>query len=404
MKRRIRMISTAVGVLGGLAVALVFLSNWLQSGVKASSLVFSTVDTGSIEAGVSAYGKVVPAFEEVINSPVNSRVVEVYANIGDTVEVGTPLLKLDLQSIETDYQKLLDEEQMKRYQLEQQQVNDETYFSDQQMQIRIAEMKLDRMKADWQNERHLDSLGSGTADQVRQAELAYTIGRMELEQLRQKVDNERKVRQADRRVRLLDLEIFRKGMAEMRRTLEDARIRSPHKAVLTFVNSQVGVRVSQGEQVAIVSDLSHFRIEGELSDQYAERVSPGSKVLVRVNDKVFSGVVANVTPLSKDGIITFAVQLDEEVSSRLRPGVKADLFVVQSVLEKAVRIVNGSFYTGPGEYQLFVQEGDELVRRRVQLGECDFDHVEVISGLQPGQRVVMNDLTAYKDKPVLKIR
>ena len=58
MKRRIRMISTAVGVLGGLAVALVFLSNWLQSGVKASSLVFSTVDTGSIEAGVSAYGKV----------------------------------------------------------------------------------------------------------------------------------------------------------------------------------------------------------------------------------------------------------------------------------------------------------------------------------------------------------
>ena len=55
-----------------------------------------------IEVSVSASGKVVPAFEEIINSPINSRIVEVYRKGGDSVEIGTPILKLDLHSTETE--------------------------------------------------------------------------------------------------------------------------------------------------------------------------------------------------------------------------------------------------------------------------------------------------------------
>lgn len=75
----------------------------LRAGVEAKDLVFSTVDTGVIEVSVSASGKVVPAFEEIINSPINSRILEVYKKGGDSVDVGTPILKLDLQSTETEY-------------------------------------------------------------------------------------------------------------------------------------------------------------------------------------------------------------------------------------------------------------------------------------------------------------
>lgn len=403
-KRRIKI---ALSVVLGVAVlvgAVLWISGQLQTGVKQTSLVFYTVDSGTIETGVSAYGKVVPAFEERITSPVGSRIMEVYARVGDTVEVGTPLLRLDLQSIENDYKKLLDEEKMKCYQLEQQLGNDKIYLNDLDMQIRIAEMKLDRMKVDWSNERYLDSLGSGTADQVHQAELSYTTSRMELEQLRQKVENERQARRTELKIKQLDLEIFRRSMEEKRRTLEDARIRSPRQAVLTFVNTQIGAQVAQGEEVAVVSDLSHFRIEGSLSDTYADLIRIGAKVLVKVNDQVFPGMVSGVTPLSDNGMISFSVQLDDKVSSRLRPGVKADLYVVHAVRENAMRMVNASFYTGPGEYQLFVQDGDELVRRRVRLGECDFDHVEVLDGLKEGERVVVSDLSSYKDKMVLKIR
>ena len=75
--------------------------------MEAKDLVFSTVDKGVIEVSVSASGKVVPAFEEIINSPINSRIIEVYKKGGDSIDVGTPILKLDLQSTEIEYKKLL---------------------------------------------------------------------------------------------------------------------------------------------------------------------------------------------------------------------------------------------------------------------------------------------------------
>ena len=57
-----------------------------------------------------SYTHLVPAFEEIINSPITTRILEVYRKGGDSVDVGTPILKLELQSAETDYKKMLDEE------------------------------------------------------------------------------------------------------------------------------------------------------------------------------------------------------------------------------------------------------------------------------------------------------
>ena len=87
---------------------------------------------------------------------------------------------------------------------------------------------------------------------------------MELEQLRQQYANESKVKEADLKVKELEFNIFSKSLAEMKRTLDDAQIRSPRKAILTYINNQVGAQVAEGSQVAIISDLSHFKVEGEI--------------------------------------------------------------------------------------------------------------------------------------------
>ena len=100
----------AIGVAAVVCIAV--LISFMRSSVNRKDLVFSEVDNGTIEVSVSASGKVVPAFEEIINSPINTRIVEVYRKGGDSVDVGTPILKLDLQSTETEYKKLLDEEQI----------------------------------------------------------------------------------------------------------------------------------------------------------------------------------------------------------------------------------------------------------------------------------------------------
>ena len=182
---------SSIGAAGIILVGV--LISIMRTGVEKKDLVLSTIDKGMIEVSVSASGKVVPAFEEIINSPINSRIVEVYKKGGDSVEVGTPILKLDLQSTETEYKKLLDEEQMRRYKLDQLRVNNQTKLSDMAMQIKVSAMKLSRMKVELRNEHYLDSLGAGTTDKVRQAELSYNVAQLEYEQLQQQYKNEKEV-------------------------------------------------------------------------------------------------------------------------------------------------------------------------------------------------------------------
>ena len=394
---------SAIGVAGVIVVSV--LISLMRVGVEEKDLVFSTVDKGVIEVSVSASGKVVPAFEEIINSPINSRILEIYKKGGDSVEIGTPILKLDLQSTETQYQKLLDEEQMRRYKLDQLRVNSQTKLSDMAMQIKVSAMKLSRMKVELRNEHYLDSLGAGTTDKVRQAELSYNVAQLEYEQLQQQFKNEQEVAAAELKVQELDFNIFRKSLAEMKRTFEDAQIRSPRKAILTFINNQIGAQISQGEQVAVISDLSHFKVEGEIADTYGDRVAAGGKAIVKVGSEKLEGTVSSVTPLSKNGVISFSVQLKEDNNKRLRSGLKTDVYVMNAVKEDVLRIANASYYVGRGEYDLFVMTSDdEIVKRKVQLGDSNFEFVEVGSGLNPGDKVVVSDMTNYKNKNKLKVK
>ena len=403
-ERNKKIIRYGIGVVAGVALLSVLIS-LMRTGVKEKDLVFSTVDQGTIEVSVSASGKVVPAFEEIINSPINTRILEVYRKGGDSVDVGTPILKLDLQSTETEYRKLLDEEQMRDYKLQQLKVNNETKLKDLAMQVKVKEMTLNRMRVELRNERYLDSIGSGTTDKVRQAELSVNVAQLELEQLRQQYENEQEVLAAEYKVQELDFSIFRKGLAEMKRTLDDAQVRSPRKAILTYINDQIGVQVTQGTQIAIISDLSHFKVEGEIADTYGDRVAAGGKAIVKIGSEKLEGTVSSVTPLSKNGVISFTVQLQDDSNRRLRSGLKTDVYVMNAVKEDVLRLANASYYVGRGEYDLFVRTSEgELQKRKVQLGDSNFEYVEVVSGLEPGDQVVVSDMSQYKNKNKLKIK
>lgn len=395
-------------IIGGgvLAAGLVSLFIASRASVSREDLMIATVDTGTIETTVTGSGAVVPAFEEIINSPINSRIMEVYCKAGDSVDIDTPLLRLDLQSTETELNKLKDQIEIKNYELQQQKVNNSTRVSDLTMQVRVKEMAVNRLEVELRNERYLDSLGSGTGDRVRQAELAYNTGRLELEQMRQQLVNERKVTDAGLSVKNLDINIARKNLGEMSRTLDDAQIKAPRKATLTFINDQIGQKVSEGEKIAIISDLSHFKVDGEIADAYGDRIRVGSKAVVRIGRKErMDGTVSNVTPLSRNGVISFTVRLDNDADRHLRSGLRTDIYIMCDVMEDVRRIRNGSYYTGPGTYELFVFNGnDELVRRTVRLGDSNFEFVEVVDGLKEGDRVVVSDMKRFINSTSVKVK
>ena len=96
-------------------------------------------------------------------------------------------------------------------------------------------------------------------------------------------------------------------------------------------------------------------------------VATGNKVMVKIGSEKLNGTVSDITPLSKNGVISFTVQLDNDNHPRLRSGLKTDVYVMNAVKEDVMRIANGSYYVGKGDYELFVIKGGNLIKKKIRL-------------------------------------
>ncbi len=373
--------------------------------IDASKLKFSEVSTGNISISVPASGNIVPAYEQIINSPISSKILTICHRAGDVVEAGEPLLVLDLEAAKTEVGKQEDLLSVKQLEMEQQRANDETAIAKLEMQIQVGAMRLKQLEQEWLNEKYLDSIGSGTTDKVRQAKFALESARLEQEQLKVQTANERLVRKKAADVKRLEIEILAKETQMARKTLGDARILSPARATITSIAEKVGTQIQQGQQVAVVADLDQFKVQAEAPENYARSVTTGAPAKIRLSGKTISGHVAAVQPTSVNGLIKFDVVPDENNIAGFRPGTRPDIYVENGLKESVLRIENSNFYSRPGAYSLFVDRGDgTLERRSVTLGQASMDYIEVVDGLKQGERVVLNDMTNYKNENKLKLR
>lgn len=404
-KRKIKKIMTVAIPIVIIFVGIILSISFMAPSMKRESLDFITVDKGTVETSADASGKVVPAYELIITSPVATRIMEIYCHEGDNVKKGESLMKLDLASEETELQNLADQRMMKRYDTEQTILDSRTYLTNLEMQIKAKEMSVERLKTETSNERRLDSIGSGTGDRVREAELAYQTAVLELDQMRKQLHNEQLSHAAARKTKELEEGITAKNLAEKKRTLDDARIKAPAAATVTYLNSSLGTSISSGEKLAVLSDLNHFKILAQMPESNVDKLSLGSEVNVRVGKKALTGRIGTITPQSNNGVVSFTVLLDNDSDERLRSGVRAEINVLYDIKEGVVRIPNGSYYHGPGKYILFADNGEgALERREVILGDGNFDYVEVQSGLRPGEKVVKNDLSEYNNRKKINLK
>ncbi len=391
----------AVGT--GALLALIFLLG--GKSVKASDLNMGTVTTGPLATSVAASGKVEPAFEQIVSSPVASRILEIYVHGGDSVAAGQPLLRLDLQESETRLQQLADELQIKQNELSQLRLANHTALSDLEMQIEIKQMEVARMRIEVDNELRLDSIGSGTGERVRKARTELATGELQLAGLRSKLANERRRLAAAEEATALGVGNCRRDLEMMRHTMEQAQLPAPRAGVLTFVNTTIGATVGAGEKLAVVGDLSSYRVAGEVPEGSSFRVVPGADVEVRIGSERLTGTVESVEPQSVSGSVPFKVSLDQASHRRLRPGVRVQLYVAYGFKDSVLRIPYGGYYKGPGDYTLFVARGsDALERRNVTLGESNASFVEVVAGLSAGESVAVNDMKDFESYKSLTIK
>lgn len=404
-KERMKRIAKVAAVFIGLAAVIVAVVLLMGDSVRSSEIIIKKADRGTLESSVAASGKIVPLYEQAIVSPVSTRILEVYCNEGDTVDAGQSLLRLDLQAAETDLQRAADEVRMKKNEIEQASLSNETYLTDLEMRVKVKEMSLSHLEAEVANERRLDSIGSGTGDRIRQAELACSTARMELDQLRTQLANERKSYAASFRSKQLEGSISERNLAAMQRTVDDAGVKAPRKGTVTWLNKSLGTSIAAGEKLAVVSDLTHFKIEGEIAESSSGKLSVGAPVRVRINRNIVDGRISTVSPQSKDGMVQFTVFLDDDSGKLLRSGLRTELNVVYDVQDSVVRIPNGAYFLGAGSYSMFVKTADNrLERRTVSLGDSNFDYVEVRAGIKPGEEVVVSDMRKYDRRGSIKLK
>ena len=392
----------AIGVI--VIILFVVIINAFRAGISFATINTAVADRGPLEVSVMATGKVVPLYEEIISSPVSSKVLAVYKKSGDQLSTGDSILQLDLAATNTEFERQRDELAMKQSKIDQQRINAETQLAEMAMQIGIDSMRLQRSRVQLMNERYLDSIGASTVDKIRQAELDLQVQSMQYEQLKLKYANMQKTTQADLRIVELDYNIALKNFDLATKTMGDAQICAQREATVTWVNDQIGSTVAQGEQLVILSDLNHFKIEAEISDSYANKIAPGNKAVVVIGSDELEGIVGNVVPAIDNGIIKFTVMLDKNDDPKLRSGLKADVYVINATKDNVVRIANRSYYHGPGNYDLWCIVDGVAYQRNVVLGDNSNQYVEVVDGIKEGETVIVSDMSRYKNKSKLKIR
>lgn len=391
----------AVVVIVSLMTAAVLM---LRPGVDLAEMELSRAGYGDLDISLGAVGSVVPYYEEVITSPIQTKILEVYRKSGDVVSRGDTIMKLDLSSANVDFLADMDDIEIRKCKLEQYRTSFESNLKDIEMQIRIDEMQLRRMEAQLENEHYLDSIGASTKDKVKQRELEYEVAKLQFEQLKLKRENMENVARSDMKVYELEYKIALDRFSIKNKMLGEAQIVAPRNATLSWVNDQIGTNVSLGSQLAILSDLSRFKVNAEISDSYAGKFNVGDRVSVRIGETELSGSVANIVPAVSNGMVLFTVLLDDNMNAALRPGLRVDVFVVNSVRQNVLKIANRSYYSGAGEYELWVVMDGRLVRRDVVLGESSADEVEVIDGIKEGETVVVSSMSRFRDKDEIRIR
>ena len=402
-KRRLVTVAKIVIPILLLAVSLCILSSVISPSVKRNKLITAPAERGSIDATVTGSGTVVPAYEQIISSPITTTIDSVYISRGETVLKGQSILRLDNEEVLIQYQKVRDELELKRnrkqqliLRLQQSQEELEASHDIKEMQVRFLESQVER-------EKQLFEIGASNKTQIEQAELNLEIAGRELELLNKQQINRKAALEADLREIDLEIRIYENNLAEQQRMMDLSEARADRDGVVTWINDNIGATVVAGDQLARIADLKTFQIDARISDIHVNRVAPGGRVWVRVGKIRISGAISGVQPAIENGTVSFTVELDNPSHEILRPSLRVDVFVITATKIDVIRVKNGPFYNGLVDQSVFVLKGERAVRHVVDIGESNFDYVELVGDIEPGDEVVISDMSDYQHMQEVEI-
>lgn len=403
-KRRRKVILSVALIVLLLVTGLWLLQHSLSSSVKRSAITTAVVEKGDVENTLTATGEILPEFEEVITSPINAVIKNVLLDAGTAVNAGQSVLELDKEFTKLELEKLKFQLELKQNDITKLKLQLDKSFYDLKANDSIKQLKINSLQAAVQDARRLFKAGGGTREEVEQAELDLKVAQLEKRQLENEIRNKQMTMHADMRASEIAAQIQYKDLDELERKLVQANIVATRNGVITWVNKNIGSKISEGESLVKVANLGSFKIVGHISDAFADQVRTGMPAIARINDSLLRGVVVNIHPAIQNNVLSFDVQLDDRSNKLLRPNMKLEIFLVTATSKHVMRIANGPAYKGTATQDFFVVQNGKAIRRMVHVGLSNFDYVELKDNVTPGEVIITTDMSQYKHLKEITIK
>ncbi len=382
------LLSVAVG--GGLVWAI----GWLEPSWDRSQVRTGRVVRGPIEAVISGSGTVQPATEQVISSPIEARVIRILRQPGAVLDAGEAILELDVAASALDLEQLEGEIAQNASGRNELELELEETLLDLESRREIKGLDVEELEYLLEQRRELFIQGLVAESLLRQTETQVKRAQIELRALGEVISKARQVAAARAENLAAGLHTLERRLEQARDQVRRATARSEQAGVLTVMNAIEGETVRQGEVVARIADLDHFRVGAVVSDVHAGRLEVGQRTRVPLTDStMLDGRIARILPAIESGTVRFWVELDEPSHPQLRVNLRTDVLVVTTRKPSVLALAKGPYAAGTGERRVFVVEGEVARRRTVRFGLVGYDHYEVLEGLEEGNEVILSDVT-----------
>jgi HlyD family secretion protein len=400
--RRRRILRIALPILA-VALTLSWLPGWMRPSVSRTTIRTARVTSGPIEEAIMASGTVAPEIERVLSSPLDARVLRLLQRPGAHLKRGDPVVELDLSESVLSLEKLVKDLRVKDNQQTQTRLALEKSLVDLDGRLEMRTLQLQSAQSQLEGDKQLYDEGLFSREALRRSELAVKQAQIELAQLRAERNNAERATSVQLEGLSLERGSVDKEAAQARRLLDLSTTKSDRDGVLTWVVSQEGALVRRGDVIARIADLTSFRIDATVSDIHAGRLRTGMAAVFRVNDMDLPGTVTDLFPTIENGVLRFTVGLAEPSHAGLRPSLRGDLLVITDRKPRALRVKRGPFADNAAR-QAFVVRGDRAVRVPITTGLSGMDDVELLSGANEGDEIIISDMKDYVHLSEVRLR
>lgn len=389
----------------GVAILLLIVFTWwlvdtLMGGrslsVNARRVVVSDVTVGIFEDFIPARGRLMPRSTVYLDAIEGGRVEQVLVEDGAEVRAGDSIailsnsnLQLAMLGREAEVTEQLNFMRTLELQLEQNRLSHKRNLVETDYQIVRLNRSIDRQRG-----LAAENLVSQSTIEELEDELNYYRSRREVT-LESQATDARLQEQQLKQLREAG-EQLQASLDFARKNLDDLNIRAPIAGKLSGFNIEVGQSIDRGGRLGQVDDPDAFKLNVRIDEYYLGRVDLQQVAVAEHKGQDLELKVSKIYPQVNEGQFEVDMTFDEQPAG-LRRGQTLQLKLTLGDNSDALLIPNGSFYQETGGSWLFVvsPDGSEAVKRPVSLGRRNTGYIEVLDGLEAGEKVITSPYTGY---------